>query len=107
MERRKRSPTKKRAVSKKPISQVEVDVKHGFRDRITASLGAKVQIEKYEFDASPFYSYSSDVGMYDSNETLEEAKERVSNFVSDSLTEVLSELEKEKKRRANKKRRNT
>lgn len=100
-----RSPTssKRKVVKKKLKPHIEVEHMHGFRDRITASLGAKVQIEKYVFDASPFFSLSTDVGMYDADETLDEAKERASNFVSDALGEVLEQLETEKKRRAKKK----
>jgi hypothetical protein len=62
--------------------KVEVTQLNGMRDRITVSFGADLEIKKYEKRAKVFFTYSTDVGMYDKKETLAEAIKRADNVVS-------------------------
>ena len=95
-------------VSKKPeVLSDETDAKAGYvtvqklngqRDRISVSIGMDIEITQYKFKVKPYFNYSSDVGMYDENETLEQAIERVQGVATDVINEMKNQAIQERKR---------
>lgn len=96
IKRKNKSPTiSKLPEPKKESPSVALQVLEGDTgtpDRISVGIGFELEISKWKLKGKDYVSYATDVGRYDADETVEQAKKRATEFVVDLVNNINNQL---------------